>query len=332
MEYDNLAFARSPTSSQEFFSKAGAISRETWKERYADDARAIQKLKKERNAVILAHNYQTPEIFLSVADIKGDSLALAREAQNIKEQVVVMAGVHFMAETVKLLNPDKTVLIPDLKAGCSLAEGITAENVRSLKAKYPNVPVVTYVNSTVAVKAETDICCTSGNARRIVESLGVPEVIMIPDENLARNIEKETGIKMHTWPAYCEVHRDFTPQEIETYRQNFHPVTVIAHPECSPEVVASADLAGSTADMIRYVDDHKPERVLLITECSMTRNLSALYPKTQFIGPCNFCPHMKRITLKNIRSALETLSPEVMIDPSLQEPARRAVERMLLVK
>lgn len=318
-------------STDSFLSMTGSISREKWEEDYADDARAIQKLKKERDAVILAHNYQTPEIFLSVADIKGDSLALAREAQTLKEQVVVMAGVHFMAETVKLLNPEKTVLIPDLKAGCSLAEGITAENVRALKAAHPGVPVVTYVNSTVAVKAETDICCTSGNARKVVESLGVPEVIMIPDENLARNIEKETGIKMYTWPAYCEVHREFTPEEIETYRKNFSPVTVIAHPECSPEVVAASDMSGSTAEMLRYVAEKKPQRVLLITECSMTRNLAALYPATQFIGPCNFCPHMKRITLKKIRHALETLSPEVTIDPALQVPARRAVERMLQV-
>ncbi|MXV44757.1 quinolinate synthase NadA [Saccharibacter sp. 17.LH.SD] len=307
------------------------MAREDWDALFADDIAAIMELKRQRDAVILAHNYQTPEIFHCVADIRGDSLALARAAQDIKQKVVIMAGVHFMAETVKMLNPEKTVLIPDDQAGCSLAEGITAENVRTLKAQHPGVPVVTYVNSSAAVKAETDICCTSGNARRVVESLGVPEVIMIPDEFLARNIENETGIKMHTWSARCEVHELFTPQEIRQYRRLQGPLSVIAHPECSPDVVAAADHAGSTASMINYIEDNKPEKVMLITECSMSDNLSAMYPETHFVRPCNLCPHMKRITLKNIRQALETMSTEVLIPDALQAPARLAVERMLAI-
>ncbi|GBQ05556.1 quinolinate synthase NadA [Saccharibacter floricola] len=306
------------------------MAREDWEQLFADDIEAILALKHKHDAVILAHNYQTPEIFHGVADIRGDSLALAREAQNIKQQVVLMAGVHFMAETVKMLNPEKTVLIPDEMAGCSLAEGITAENVRTLRARHPGVPVVTYVNSSAAVKAETDVCCTSGNARRVVESLGVPEVIMIPDEYLARNIENETGIKMHTWSARCEVHERFTPPEIRQYRRmHKDSLHVIAHPECAPEVVAEADHAGSTASMISYIENNHPDKVLLITECSMSDNLSTMFPDTQFVRPCNLCPHMKRITLKNIRRSLETMSTEVTIAAEHQEPARRSVERML---
>ncbi|MXV34994.1 MULTISPECIES: quinolinate synthase NadA [unclassified Saccharibacter] len=306
------------------------MAREDWEQLFADDIEAILALKQRHDAVILAHNYQTPEIFHGVADIRGDSLALAREAQNIKQQVVVMAGVHFMAETVKMLNPEKTVLIPDEMAGCSLAEGITAENVRTLRARHPGVPVVTYVNSSAAVKAETDVCCTSGNARRVVESLGVPEVIMIPDEYLARNIENETGIKMHTWSARCEVHERFTPPEIRQYRRMHKDgLHVIAHPECAPDVVAEADHAGSTASMISYIENNHPDKVLLITECSMSDNLSTMFPDTRFVRPCNLCPHMKRITLKNIRQSLETMSTEVTIAAEHQEPARRSVERML---
>lgn len=307
------------------------MTREDWERLYADDIEAILRLKLERNAVILAHNYQTPEIFHCVSDIRGDSLALAREACSLDADVIVMAGVHFMAETAKLLNPAKKVLIPDTRAGCSLAEGITAENVRALKAAYPGVPVVTYVNSTAAVKAETDICCTSGNAKKVVESLGVPRVIMIPDEYLARNIEAETGIEMITWPAHCEVHEKFTPEEIRQYRRIKKGVTVIAHPECAPEVVAEADYSGSTAQMIGFIAENSPEKVLLVTECSMSDNLAAQFPRTEFVRPCNLCPHMKRITLKTIRHALETLQTEVTIPDALQAPARRAVERMLAV-
>ncbi|WP_408870667.1 quinolinate synthase NadA [Asaia sp. HN010] len=307
------------------------MTREDWEQNFADDIRAILRLKRERNAVILAHNYQTPEIFHCISDIRGDSLALAREAQRAEEQVIVMAGVHFMAETAKLMNPEKTVLIPDSMAGCSLAESITAENVRALKATYPGVPVVTYVNSSVAVKAETDICCTSGNAKKIVESLGVPRVIMIPDEFLAQNIQNETGIEMLTWPGHCEVHERFTPLEIRQYRRMHPGVVVLAHPECPPEVVAEADYAGSTAGMMEFVAVKQPKKVLLVTECSMSDNLAALNPAVEFVRPCNLCPHMKRITLSSIRRALETMEEEVTIPEALFPQARRAVERMLAI-
>lgn len=326
-----MATLELPSRDTLFAPVAGLMARADWERMFAEDVEAILRLKRERNAVILAHNYQMPEIFHGVADIRGDSLALAREARELDAEVIVMAGVHFMAETVKLLNPDRTVLIPDARAGCSLAEGITAENVRALKAAWPGVPVVTYVNSTAAVKAESDICCTSGNARRVVESLGVPRVIMIPDEFLARNIEAETGIEMITWPAHCEVHERFTPDEIRQYRRLHRGVRVIAHPECPPEVVAEADFSGSTAQMIAYVAEKRPEKVLLVTECSMSDNLSVLYPETRFVRPCNLCPHMKRITLSRIRAALETLQTEVLIPAELQAPARRSVERMLAV-
>ena len=307
------------------------MTREDWEQNFADDIRAILRLKRERNAVILAHNYQTPEIFHCISDIRGDSLALAREAQRTEEQVIVMAGVHFMAETAKLMNPEKTVLIPDSMAGCSLAESITAENVRALKATYPGVPVVTYVNSSVAVKAETDICCTSGNAKKIVESLGVPRVIMIPDEFLAQNIQNETGIEMLTWPGHCEVHERFTPLEIRQYRRMHPGVVVLAHPECPPDVVAEADYAGSTAGMMEFVAVKQPKKVLLVTECSMSDNLAALNPAVEFVRPCNLCPHMKRITLPAIRRALENMEEEVTIPDALFPQARRAVERMLAI-
>ena len=307
------------------------MTREDWERNFADDIRAILRLKRERNAVILAHNYQTPEIFHCISDIRGDSLALAREAQRCEEQVIVMAGVHFMAETAKLMNPEKTVLIPDSMAGCSLADSITAENVRALKAAYPGVPVVTYVNSSVAVKAETDICCTSGNAKKVVESLGVPRVIMIPDEFLARNIQNETGIEMLTWPGHCEVHERFTPLEIRQYRRMHPGVVVLAHPECPPEVVAEADYAGSTAGMMEFVAVKQPAKVLLVTECSMSDNLAALNPAVEFVRPCNLCPHMKRITLPAIRRALENMEEEVTIPDALFPQARRAVERMLAI-
>lgn len=307
------------------------MDRADWEEHFADDIEAILRLKRERNAVILAHNYQTPEIFHCVSDIKGDSLALAREAQNVDADIIVMAGVHFMAETAKMLNPEKLVLIPDERAGCSLAESITAENVRAMRREYPGVPVVTYVNSTAEVKAESDVCCTSGNAKKIVESLGTDRVIMIPDQYLARNIEAETGIKMLTWPGSCEVHERFTPQEIRQYRRMHPGVVVIAHPECPPEVVAEADFSGSTARMIDFVTEKRPKKALLVTECSMSDNLTTLSPDTEFVRPCNLCPHMKRITLKNIRTTLENLETPVTIPEELIAPARRAVERMLAI-
>ena len=296
---------------------------------FAEDVDAILALKRERNAVILANNYQTPEIFHCVADLVGDSLALARKAMAAEAEIIVLAGVHFMAETAKLLNPGKTVLIPDLEAGCSLADSITAADVRLLRQRYPGVPIVTYVNTSAAVKAESDICCTSGNARAIVESLGVPRVIMLPDEYLAQNIAKETKVEIIAWKGHCEVHERFTPGDIRQLRENHPGVTVLAHPECPPEVVAEADFSGSTAAMSDYVATHQPPRVVLMTECSMSDNVAVLHPAVEFIRPCNLCPHMKRITLGNIRRALEENRHVVTIDPAVADGARRAVERML---
>lgn len=298
---------------------------------FADDVDVILDLKRKRNAVILAHNYQTPEIFHGVADIVGDSLLLAREATKVDADVIVLAGVHFMAETAKLLNPQKTVLIPDLKAGCSLADSITAADVRLMRQRYPGAPVVTYVNTSAAVKAESDICCTSGNALKVVESLGVDRVIMLPDEYLAQNIAKQTGVKIIAWKGHCEVHELFTPDDIRQIRENHPGVTVLAHPECPPEVVVEADFSGSTAAMSDYVDKQRPPRVVLLTECSMSDNVAVLHPDVEFIRPCNLCPHMKRITLKNIRHALESNQHQVTIDPAIAAPARRAVERMLAI-
>ncbi|CEJ12196.1 Quinolinate synthase A [bacterium YEK0313] len=296
---------------------------------FADDVDAILALKRARNAVILAHNYQTPEIFHCVADLVGDSLALARKAMDVEADVIVLAGVHFMAETAKLLNPDKTVLIPDLGAGCSLADSITPADVRLMRQRHPGVPIVTYVNTSAAVKAESDICCTSGNARAIVEALGTDRVIMLPDEYLARNVAAETHVEIIAWKGHCEVHERFTPDDVRQLRDNHPGVTVLAHPECPPAVVAEADFSGSTAAMSDYVDSRKPPRVVLLTECSMSDNVAVQHPDVDFIRPCNLCPHMKRITLANIRRALEENRHEVTIAAPLMAPARRAVERML---
>jgi quinolinate synthase len=298
---------------------------------FADDVDAILRLKRARNAVILAHNYQTPEIFHCVADLTGDSLALARQAMAEAADVIVLAGVHFMAETAKLLNPGKTVLIPDSRAGCSLAASITAADVRLLRQRYPGVPVVTYVNTSAAVKAESDICCTSGNAKKVIESLGVPRVIMLPDEYLAKNVAAETGVEIIAWTGRCEVHERFTAAEIRTLREQYPGITVLAHPECPPEVVAEADFTGSTAAMSEYVGTRQPARVVLVTECSMSDNVAVANPGVQFVRPCNLCPHMKRITLGNIRRALETMTHKVTIDPAIADRARLAVERMLAV-
>jgi quinolinate synthase len=298
---------------------------------YTDDIDAILDLKRQRNAVILAHNYQTPEIFHCVADIVGDSLALARKAMAVEADIIVLAGVHFMAETAKLLNPEKTVLIPDLKAGCSLADSITAADVRLLRQRYPGVPVVTYVNTSVEVKAESDICCTSGNAKAVVESLGVARVILLPDEFLAQNIAAQTDVEIIAWKGHCEVHERFTPAEIRQLREDYPGVTVLAHPECPPEVVAKADFSGSTAAMSDYVGSQKPPRVVLMTECSMSDNVAVEHPDVEFIRPCNLCPHMKRITLANIRSALDHNRHVVTIDPEIAGRARLAIERMLAV-
>jgi len=298
---------------------------------FARDIDAILALKRARNAVILAHNYQTPEIFHCVADLVGDSLALAREATRVDADVIVLAGVHFMAETAKLLNPGKTVLIPDTAAGCSLASSITPADVRLLRQRYPGVPVVTYVNTSAAVKACSDICCTSGNAKKIIESLGVDRVIMLPDEYLAQNVAAETGVEIIAWAGHCEVHERFTVAEIRLIREQHPGVIVLAHPECPPEVVAEADFAGSTAAMIEYVGTEKPARVVLVTECSMSDNVAVDHPEIEFVRPCNLCPHMRQITLPKIRRALETLTHEITIDPAVATDARRAVERMLTV-
>ncbi|RRI00135.1 quinolinate synthase NadA [Mesorhizobium tamadayense] len=298
---------------------------------FADDIEAVLDLKRQRNAVLLAHNYQTPEIFHCVADSVGDSLALARKAMAVEADVIVLAGVHFMAETAKLLNPQKTVLIPDLRAGCSLADSITAADIRLLRQRYPGVPVVTYVNTSAEVKAESDICCTSGNAKAIVESLGVPRVIMLPDEYLAQNIAAQTDVEIIAWKGHCEVHERFTPADIRELRESHPGVTVLAHPECPPDVVAAADFSGSTAAMSDYVGQRKPARVVLMTECSMSDNVAVDHPDVEFIRPCNLCPHMKRITLANIRAALEHNRHEVTIDSEIAGRARLAVERMLAI-
>ncbi|CAN5456888.1 quinolinate synthase NadA [soil metagenome] len=298
---------------------------------FAPEVEAIQRLKGERNAVILAHNYQTPEIFHGVADIVGDSLALAREAQDVEADVIVLAGVHFMAETAKLLNPDKTVLIPDLRSGCSLAESITGADVRTLRAEHPGIPVVTYVNTSAEVKAESDICCTSGNAVKVIESLDVPRVIMIPDEFLAQNIARQTGVEVITWAGHCEVHERFTAQDMKQLRLDHPEAVIIAHPECPPEVIDEADMSGSTAQMLDFVVTRSPDQVAMITECSMSDNIAAEHPEIDFVRACNMCPHMKRNSLGTIRRALETMTNEVTIDPQMADRARLAVTRMLEV-
>ncbi len=292
---------------------------------------AINALKQERNAVILAHNYQTPEIFHCVADISGDSLELARRAVDTEADVIVLAGVHFMAETAKLLNPEKIVLLPDTRAGCSLADSITGEDIRGLRERYPGVPVVTYVNTSAEVKANSDICCTSGNAVKVVESLGVDQVLFLPDEYLASYVAQQTDVNIISWKGHCEVHERFTADELEAYRAQFDQLTIIAHPECPPDVLQAADFVGSTAQMQRFVQTERPKRVLMVTECSMSDNVAASTPDVEFIRPCNLCPHMKRITLANIQESLETMQPRVEIGASIADRARQAVERMLAI-
>lgn len=299
---------------------------------FAPYTHAINKLKVERDAVILAHNYQTPEIFHGVADIVGDSLQLAREATKVKNQVIVQCGVHFMAETSKILNPSKTVLIPDMRAGCSLASSITAADVRLLKKAYPGVPVVTYVNTTAEVKAETDICVTSSNAVRIVESLGVDQVIFLPDQYLAKWVASQTKVKIISWHGACEVHERFTGLELAAYRADDPNVKIIAHPECPPDVIAEADFTGSTAHMIDWVKKLGRGRVVMVTECSMADNVAAEAPDIEFVRPCNLCPHMKRITLPRILDCLESMSGEIVIDPAIIARARLPIERMIAVK
>ena len=309
---------------------------------------AINRLKRERNAVILAHNYQVPEIFHTVADIVGDSLGLAIEASRTTADVIVLCGVHFMAETAKLVNPEKTVLVPDLRAGCSLAESITGADVRLLRERYPGVPVVTYVNTSAEVKAESDVCVTSGNAVRIVNALGAKRVIFLPDEYLAKYVASQTDVEVIAWKGHCEVHERFTGDQLRAYREDDPGLIILAHPECPPDVLAEADYVGSTQGMISYVgsvastalrqaqddnglphhDNIKP-RVVMITECSMASNVSANFPQIEFIRPCNLCPHMKRNTLPKVLHSLQTMQYEVTVDPRIATRARAAVDRML---
>ena len=292
----------------------------------------INKLKKEKNAVILAHSYMTPEIYHCVADIVGDSLKLAKESQKAKADIIIMCGVHFMAETAKILNPNKKVLIPDMSAGCSLAESITGEDVRLLKQKYPGVPVVSYVNTSADVKAETDICCTSSNAVEIVESLGVDKVIFLPDEYLGKNVAAQTKVQIITFHGTCIVHERFTPEEIREYRKNYPGIVVLAHPECPPEVVAEADYTGSTSKMSNYVRDNKPKKVLMVTECSMSDNVAIENPEVEMIKPCNLCPYMKKITLQGIYNRLVNGTEEVELTEAVMDKARLSIKRMIEVK
>ena len=298
----------------------------------APTIKAINELKAVRGAVILAHNYQTPEIFHCVADITGDSLQLAIEASKVKADTIIQCGVHFMAETSKILNPHKTVLIPDSRAGCSLASSITGADVRLLRERFPAVPVVAYVNTSADVKAEVDICCTSSNAVEVVESLNAPTVIFLPDQYLAKYVASKTDVKIIAWKGACEVHERFTGDELRAYREADPSVQIIAHPECPPDVLAEADFTGSTAHMIKWVRNNRSKRVVMITECSMADNVQAELPDVEMVKPCNLCPHMKRITLSNILDSLLYLREEVAIDPAIAERARRPIERMINLK
>ncbi len=292
----------------------------------------ILRLKVERKAIILAHNYQTPEIYHGVSDLTGDSLALAREAAETDAEVIVLCGVHFMAETAKLLNPSKTVLIPDLEAGCSLSAAITAEDVRRLREKHPGVPVVTYVNTSAEVKAESDICCTSANALQIVESLDSDRVIFLPDEFLGRYVAGQTNKEVILWEGHCEVHEQFTAEDLRDYRDQYSDLVILAHPECPPDVLDEADFVGSTAGMINEVARRIPRRVLMVTECSMSDNVAVEFPQIEFVRPCNLCPHMKQITLPKILDSLKSMKHVVEVDPQVAERARQAVRRMVELK
>ncbi len=298
---------------------------------HAPYVQAINDLKRVRRAIILAHNYQTPEIFHGVADLTGDSLALAQAAARTDADVIVLCGVHFMAETAKVLNPEKTVLIPDPAAGCSLAESITADDVRLLRQRYPGVPVVTYVNTSAAVKAESDVCCTSANAVEVVESLGTDRVIFLPDEFLGRWVASQTKVEVVLWQGHCMVHDRFRAEDLRDYRKHYPGIQILAHPECPPDVLAEADFVGSTAGMIGHVGRARPRRVVMVTECSMSDNVAVEFPEVEFVRPCALCPHMKRITLPKILDALTTMQHRVEVAPDVTARARLAVERMLAV-
>ena len=291
----------------------------------------INKLKKEKNAVVLAHNYQTPEIYHGIADFSADSLALAVEASKTSADIIVMAGVHFMAETAKLMSPNKKVLLPDMKAGCSLSSSITGNDVRLLKQKYPGVPVVSYVNTSADVKAETDICCTSANAVKIVKSLGVKKVIFLPDDYLAKYVASQTDVEIISWKGICIVHDQFDENEIINIRKNNPGIKIIAHPECPPEVIKASDFAGSTSGMINYVKDNQPKKVMMVTECSMSDNIQVENPNVEFIRPCNMCPHMKKITLPKILDCLKNETGEIKMDQETIKKARLSVEKMVAI-
>ncbi len=298
---------------------------------YAPYIYKINKLKKEKNAVILAHNYQTPEIYHGISDFSADSLALAVEAAKTKADIIIMCGVHFMAETAKLMSPNKKVLLPDMGAGCSLSSSITGEDVRKLKKQYPNVPVVSYVNTSADVKAETDVCCTSANALKIVNSLGVKKVIFLPDDYLAKYVASQTDVEIISWKGTCEVHEQFNDEEINEIRKNNPGIKIIAHPECPPDVINASDFTGSTSGMIKYVKDNQPEKVMMVTECSMSDNVQIDNPNVKFIRPCNLCPHMKKITLPKILSCLENETNEIIMDKTVIQKARNSVERMVKI-
>ena len=288
----------------------------------------INKLKKEKNAVVLAHNYQTPEIYHGVSDFSADSLALAIEATKTKADIIIMCGVHFMAETAKLMCPEKKVFLPDMSAGCSLSSSITGEDVRKLKKKYPGVPVVSYVNTSADVKAETDVCCTSANAVKIVNSLGVKKVIFLPDDYLAKYVASQTDVEIISWKGTCMVHEQFNDEEINEIRKNNPGIKIIAHPECPPDVINASDFTGSTSGMIRYVKDNQPEKVMMVTECSMSDNVQIDNPNVEFIKPCNLCPHMKKITLPKVLDCLKNETNEIILDQETISRARKSVERM----
>ncbi len=288
----------------------------------------INQLKKEKNALILAHNYQTPEIYHGISDFSGDSLALAVEAAKTKADIIIMCGVHFMAETAKLMSPKKKVLLPDMRAGCSLSSSITGEDVRNLKKKHPGVPVVSYVNTSADVKAETNVCCTSANAVKIVKSFGVKKVIFLPDYFLAKYVASRTDVEIISWKGTCEVHEQFNDEEINDIRKNNPGIKIIAHPECPPDVIKASDFAGSTSGMIKYVKENQPKKVMMVTECSMSDNVQIDNPNVEFIRPCNLCPHMKRITLPKVLDCLENETNEIIMDSETIEKARRSVERM----
>ena len=327
-----LAFAWSPALEAEMaplYARVKHIITPMEWPHYAPLIKSINALKAQRNAVILAHNYMTPEIFHCVADFRGDLLQLAKEAARTNAKVIVQAGVHFMAETSKLLSPEKTVLIPDMRAGCSLASSITPEDVRMLREAYPGVPIVTYVNTSAAVKAECDITCTSSNAVKVVESLGAPRVLCIPDQYLAKWVQSQTKVEIIAWKGACEVHERFTGDELRSMRADEPGLKIIAHPECPPDVIAAADFTGSTSGMIQWVKDKRPAKVMLVTECSMASNVAVEVPDVEFIRPCNLCPHMKRISLENIYESLVHMRHEVTVDADVAVRARRAVERMV---